>query len=138
MAPRLKDYRQAVEMYEAGLSLQVVAKFYGMSRQGMWDILRRRTTLRPQQRHGADNHFHRGTRAEGHAQNVLEVAIRKGIVIRRARCETCGTAATFKDGRTAIQAHHPDYNKPLDVMWLCQPCHHKWHKENRAIPLERR
>lgn len=125
-------------MYAAGLSVQQIANFYRVTRQAMWAVLRRRTTLGPNLRFGEKNHFHRGTRADDHAQNVLEVAIRRGVVKRLARCQTCGEAKTFKDGRTAIQAHHPDYNRPLDVMWLCQPCHHKWHKENRAIPLEGR
>jgi hypothetical protein len=26
-------------------------------------------------------------------------------------------------------AHHEDYDRPLDVMWLCQPCHKQRHKE---------
>jgi len=36
--------------------------------------------------------------------------------------------------RTAwfIQAHHPDYSKPLEVIYLCVYCHHKLHVEMGA------
>lgn len=35
-------------------------------------------------------------------------------------CESCGTD---KD----IQAHHEDYDKPLEINWLCKPCHMTHH-----------
>jgi ribosomal protein S27AE len=36
-------------------------------------------------------------------------------------CIRCGNEKSL--------AHHEDYDKPLDVMWLCQPCHKQRHKE---------
>jgi predicted DNA-binding protein YlxM (UPF0122 family) len=128
----------AVCLYNLGLSLQHIADFYEISRQAMWDLLRRRTKMRSQQRYGAENHFYRsGKTADDHAQNLIEEAVEKGLIKRKMICETCGDEpAKFKDGRTGIQAHHCDYNKPLEVMWLCQKCHHEWHKTNRAIPKE--
>lgn len=135
MGAKRKDYDQAVAMYDAGLSIGDVADFYGMSRQAMWMILKRRgCEFRPQLKYGQDNHFYRGTSASDKAQNVLERAVEKGLVLRGSHCQACGAAGEMKDGRSTIQAHHPDYNKPLDVEWLCQKCHHKWHKHNKAIP----
>lgn len=40
----------------------------------------------------------------------------------RLPCEICGTD---KD----VQAHHDDYNRPLEVRWLCRK-HHKEHHDN--------
>ena len=38
-------------------------------------------------------------------------------------CEKCNELKT--------EAHHTDYSKPLDVMWLCGPCHREEHKRLR-------
>lgn len=127
-------YAYAVKLYEQGLSLQQVADYYGVTRQAMWDALRRRTTLRPQLRYGDDNHFYRGGEtADDHAQNMVEYAIRTGTLEKKETCEVCGENGRFRDGRCKVQAHHCDYNKPLDVIWMCQKCHHEWHKNNKAI-----
>ena len=100
----------------------------------MWDLLRRRTKMRPQKRAGKANHFYRGgAKASDKAQNLLETAIKQGAIERKTHCEECGDTGEFKDGRSKIQAHHDDYNKPLQVRWLCQPCHFKWHEENEPI-----
>lgn len=48
-------------------------------------------------------------------------AVRSGKLVAMA-CEICGSATTV--------AHHDDYNKPLDVRWLCQPHHVAWHVEH--------
>jgi predicted DNA-binding protein YlxM (UPF0122 family) len=128
---------ECVRMYEQGLSLQPIADYFGVSRQAMWDLLRRRTKLRSQQKYGKDNHFYRGgNQADDHAQNLLEVAIKQGVVFRKTECEQCGSGGAMRDGRSSIQAHHDNYNKPLEVRWLCQKCHHAWHKKNSPIVKE--
>lgn len=128
---------ESVRMYESGLSLAPIAKYFGVSRQAMWDLLRRRTTLRPQRREGEDSHFHRGgSRADAEAHNLVETAISQGVLQRKTHCEECGSTGAFRDGRTKIQAHHDDYNKPLSVRWLCQKCHHRWHSKNVPVRKE--
>jgi len=67
--------RSAVVMYEAGLSCAQVGDYFGVSRQSAWDVLRRRTTMRPRERHGSDNHFWRGTSDDDRAQNIVEKAL---------------------------------------------------------------
>jgi hypothetical protein len=41
----------------------------------------------------------------------------------KLNCQMCGN----KDS----QAHHEDYNKPLEVIWLCEKCHSSLHKTYR-------
>lgn len=50
------------------------------------------------------------------ARNDANNAIKMGLLVRALRCSMCGTGAK-------CQAHHADYSKPLEVTWLCSPCH---------------
>ena len=56
------------------------------------------------------------------AQNKLRRAVLKGL-IQRMPCWCCGEKA---------EAHHPDYSRPLDVVWLCS----SHHKQAHAISKE--
>lgn len=126
----------AIVDYDRGLSLADLAHLLGVTRQNLWAVFKVRGVLmRPQSRFSTENHFYRhGKRADINAQKRVSKAIQRGRLINPGRCETCGMSKTFKDGRSGIQAHHDDYNRPLEVRWLCQPCHHEWHKNNHPIP----
>jgi len=131
---RDKKYDVAPSMYESGMSIQDIAEYFGVSRQSMHKVLKRRgVKFRDNKRYGEDNHFYRGGQTHSdRAQNLCEKAIAKGVLMPQP-CESCGDFGKMHDGRNKIHAHHCDYNKPLDVMWLCQKCHHEWHKNNTAI-----
>ena len=59
------------------------------------------------------------------AKNILNRAVKKGILHRPTVCQRCGAAPPpAKDGRLQIHAHHSDYSKPLSVEWLCISCHY--------------
>lgn len=47
--------------------------------------------------------------------------VRYGKIVRPHRCQACKT-------RGRIVGHHPDYDKPREVVWLCQICHSAEHK----------
>lgn len=129
---------EAMALYRDGFSAGDIAGYFGCTRAAMWELLKRRgLTFRPRLRYGADNHFYRGGKNDGDkAHGLVEKAVMRGRLTRPLTCESCGASGVFVDGRTAIQAHHDDYNKPMSVRWLCQPCHHEWHKFNVAVPLK--
>ena len=52
------------------------------------------------------------------AHATVSYALSIGRMIRPDNCESC-----FKECKP--EAHHEDYNKPLDVDWLCVKCHSK-------------
>ena len=63
------------------------------------------------------------------SRNLYSYAIKTGALVRPATCQMCHCSSD------SIQGHHCDYNKPLEVMWLCIKCHSSWHK--MYTPLNR-
>lgn len=61
------------------------------------------------------------------AHNMVNNSLRDGKIVKPLSCECC---SVFTE---TLHAHHSDYNKPLDVEWLCVPCHSEWHKNNDPI-----
>ena len=59
------------------------------------------------------------------AMNMLARALRRGVIRKSNFCECC-----YAFGKT--EAHHDDYDKPIDVKWLCVKCHNKRHVEIRS------
>jgi len=53
------------------------------------------------------------------AQYIAANARRSGKLIKPKQCSTC------EKEHHDLEMHHPDYNKPLDVVWLCTECHGK-------------
>lgn len=61
-------------------------------------------------------------RREG-ARQTVKWAMRFGILEKEPCCH-CGLEA---------EAHHEDYDKPLDVVWLCRAHHGARHRELREL-----
>jgi hypothetical protein len=56
------------------------------------------------------------------ARNKLRYAVKVGKIMKPEKCENCVINEN-------IHGHHEDYNKPLEVVWLCSYCHKKEHKK---------
>lgn len=51
---------------------------------------------------------------------LVRAAKQKGFLEKRP-CEICGN-------KYKVCAHHEDYRKPFEIIWLCHICHRKRHK----------
>lgn len=56
------------------------------------------------------------------ARTAVRKAVYHGQLVKPKACEECNTTRYI-----FLSAHHPDYNYPLDVVWLCTLCHKHEH-----------
>lgn len=114
-----KEYYQEYDRRRAKLEKAVAArKAYRTTERGKLAASRARITSR---------HRH----PEKHkARDIVNNAIRDGL-IKKSPCEECGSTAR-------VHGHHDNYERPLDVRWLCHPCHMKHHAALKATtyPLD--
>ena len=61
-------------------------------------------------------------RKQRHANAVIENEIQQDRLMRKP-CEICGSLKT--------EAHHDDYDKPLEVRWLCRIHHMRYHRRRK-------
>lgn len=68
--------------------------------------------------------------AKKQAYNLLSRAVKAGRITRPTNCERCGN-------ESRLQGHHEDHSKPLEVEWLCDPCHKQLHRDLKQLELSR-
>lgn len=70
--------------------------------------------------------YYRASPEKMYAHDLVKINIRNGNLQRADSCECCSRVDL------QIYAHHPDYKKPNEIIWLCRSCHKKVHN---GIPL---
>ncbi len=68
--------------------------------------------------------YHAEAPIKKQAHTAISSAIRDGT-LKRQPCHVCGAKK--------VEAHHPDYTKPLDVLWLCKRHHEDQDMQDRII-----
>jgi RNase P subunit RPR2 len=68
------------------------------------------------------NNYRNNSPEKVKAHSLVNNKVAYGEVIKPTICEHC-SAESYK-----LQAHHTDYSKPLEVIWLCTKCHGKQHR----------
>jgi len=77
--------------------------------------------------------YNKSYRLNENSKKKLKIRIKVNSLIKSRKiikmpCEKCGNIKT--------QAHHDDYNKPLDVRWLCHFHHREHHRMVKNNPNE--
>jgi hypothetical protein len=62
---------------------------------------------------------------EGYRARYITNYAKRAGRIEQKPCQVCGEVNS--------QAHHPDYSKPLDVIWLCPEHHAQAHRDLRLM-----
>lgn len=83
------------ELFAGGWGFQRIADHYGVSRQRIEQIVR--------------PHIDRARRRATYAK-------KSGELTPSDSCALCGL-------RGPTESHHPRYDRPLEVTWLCRDCH---------------
>ena len=61
------------------------------------------------------------------ARLLVRKALYHGHLQKPKSCQRC-----LKPSEKIV-AHHKDYNRPLSVEWLCEPCHHLHHSNHARM-----
>lgn len=89
------------------------------------DRARQSTPRRKKERREMQKKYRIKNRKKDLARRIFWNTFRYGS-IPKLPCQVCGV-------NEFVEAHHCDYDKPLEVMWLCGFHHKEWHKKH--IPL---
>ena len=87
---------------------------------------RNRAKAPNRKKHITDNtrQFRKNNPDKYKAHTSVAFAVKSGKLVKPESCQSCGCFGI-------IHGHHDDYAKPLEVMWLCVPCHAARHKQMR-------
>lgn len=91
------------------------------AKQNEYNVVYRARTIVRQRESGKA--WREQNRLKRKAHSTFWEAIQAGRVVKLP-CACCGAPE--------VEGHHPDYSRPLDVIWLCRPHHIKLHAEHAA------
>lgn len=87
-----------------------------------------REQLSPEKKKEYYERYYQAHKEEIQARWTVCNKIRQGKLIKPDQCVVCWNKHKSRD----IHAHHIDYKKPLEVLWLCKECHKKLHNQMKG------
>ncbi len=124
------DVEEAISMYNSEIPTKEILKKYGIHNSTMMKAFKKMdVNIRSRDNWISKNRSNQKCRRlkYGKAHIVVQGAIITGALVRPSKCSECGV------GTDKAIGHHDNYNKPLDVRWLCDKCHLEWHRNNKPV-----
>lgn len=59
------------------------------------------------------------------SRQIVQLALKGKMIFKPSKCTKCENAER-------IEAHHEDYSRPLDIIWVCYQCHRQIHKSSKV------
>lgn len=87
-----------------------------------YDRERGKMPHRKQAAYAKNKRKRRSTTGYSAAHKAVAQAVAKGAMVKPDHCQVCLIDCS-------PQAHHDDYSRPLEVLWVCPPCHAQRHLE---------
>lgn len=114
--PMMRDghLNKCKECNKVDSSMRDPAKVKAYDRARAKNPARRAASLEAQKRRRAANP------AKRYAHSKLSRAVKSGAIVKPKICQVCLN-------ELRLVGHHEDYSKPLDVIWMCDPCHKRYH-----------
>lgn len=114
MMTRTKEQQQAYYQKNKSKIISRVAKWQKDNRERQNETQRKWRAANPDRNHELSMDWRYRNKEKRKAHRIVETALKTGKLISQP-C-FCGSMS--------VHAHHDDYDKPLEVDWLC-PQHHK-------------
>jgi hypothetical protein len=120
-------------MVSSGTCCECLLKTVASNKHRSEEAIARRADRKAQkQREGKSNHSKKKWRENNpkkvKASQMVNNAVRDGRLDKPDECSSCGSKAK-------LVGHHSDYDKPLEVEWLCSTCHRQIHLNHTSAPM---
>ena len=115
------EYKRQYQKANAERAREANRRWMAANREKLREAHRRHRETNPESTLASQRRWREANREKARAHAAVTRALRSGRLTRPKNCEACGNEG-------AIHAHHEDYERQLDVQWLCPSCHKCLHR----------
>ena len=128
-AEKLKAYQHEWYMEHRETRLRKARAWKKANREKVRGYSKKYQQNYPDKRRAHDARTRKKYPFEWAARQLVYYAVLCRIIEESSTCDCCGALLP-------LEAHHDDYNYPLNVRWLCKKCHTEWHASHEVIRNE--